>query len=140
MQIENTVEFVNGLMDFSGNKLKDKKIISDLIAGCAAAGQMELLSSALFNAKYINGLMRVLKSAQGRTDVNNLDSIKTDLSNGLEKFIGQMQDISGFLPAELSVTINEQYLTMSHESFLRLQELIADMEWIKMYLNHLKRS
>lgn len=140
MQIENTEEFVNRLAEFSGNKLKDKKIIYDLIAGCAAAGQVELLSSASFNAKYINGLMRVLKSAQGRTDVNNLDSIKTDLSTGLEKFIGQMQDISGFLPAEISVKVNEQYLTMSHESFLRLQELLADMEWIKMYLNHLKRS
>lgn len=139
-EITNPAEFINGIKEFSGNKLKDEALMLEIVQSCVNSGNTVLLSEISFNAKYINGLMRVMKSAQGRTDVQNLDAIKSDLSSGFEKFVGQINEISALLPETVSAGLNDTYLQMTHDSFLRLNELIADMEWVKMYLNSLKRK
>lgn len=138
--ITDSKSFIDGLETFSGGKLKEKEMVKSMLHHSLSSDSLKLFEDCCFTAKYISGLMRVLKSAASMSDVNNTDSIKSDLSKNFEQFTLQVKEIIGLMPEETRDTVTQTYLEMTPESFTRLNNLIADLNWAKMYLNDLKRS
>lgn len=138
--IKNSESFISGLEAFSGSKLKDKEMVREMLHFSLSSDSFKLFEDVCFTAKYISGLKRVLKSAATMNDVNNTDSIKSDLSKNFEQIFELVTNIVQLMPEEKQSVLSKSYLEMTPEAFSRLNALISDLEWAKMYLNQLKRN
>lgn len=138
--IKDSNSFMNGLETFSGVKLKEKEMVKEMLHYSLSSDSLKLFEDVCFTAKYISGLMRVLKSAATMNDVNNTDSIKSDLAKNFDQFSVQIKGIILLMPEESQESLTQTYLEMTAESFSKLNNLILDLEWAKRYLNDLKRT
>lgn len=138
--IKDSKSFINGLGTFSGGKLQEKEMVKEMLHYSLSSDSLKLFEDICFTAKYISGLMRVLKSAATMNDVNNTDSIKSDLAKNFEQFTLQVKGIISLMPEASQEALTQTYLEMTPESFSKLNNLISDLNWAKMYLNDLKRK
>jgi hypothetical protein len=94
----------------------------------------------VFTGKYIEGLKRVLKKGGDFQEIENLDYVKKDLGENMEKVIEQVKSILLKATEETKTHFEENYLKLSASAFQNLNELLADLEQVKKYLNYLKRN
>ena len=92
-----------------------------------------------FTGKYIQGLKRVLKKGADLQEIENLDYVKKDLSENMEKVVIQIRGLLENSSDGTKILFEEKYLTLNPECFQNLNELLDDLEWVKKYLNHQKR-
>lgn len=133
------VEFVDAVEKFSGEKLKRKAELIRIYEEAAKHDNMKLFEDTVFTAKYVQGLLRVVKSGTQNPEVQNLESIKKDFSDNMNKVVSQLKEILDNADEESKAHFDKTYFELSQESFLNLAELLNDLEWTKMYLNDLKR-
>lgn len=93
-----------------------------------------------FNGKYIKGLKRVLKKGADLQEIENLDYVKKDLTENMEKVVKQIRGLLENSSDGIKKLFEEKYLALNPECFQNLNELIDDLEQVKRYLNHQKRS
>ena len=93
-----------------------------------------------FTAKYIEGLKRVLRKGGDFQEIENLDYIKKDMRENMEKVIEQIRSILLNAPDDKKMYFEETYLILSASGFQNLNELISDLEQVKKYMNFQKRK
>jgi len=135
----NPAEFVDAVEKFSGEKLKRKAELLRVYEEAVKNDNMELFDDTIFTAKYVQGLLRVVKNGTQNPEVQNLESIKKDFSENMNKVVSQLKEILTTADEELKSHFDKTYFELSQEGFLNLAELLNDLEWTKMYLNDLKR-
>ena len=124
---------------FNGKSLNRKEDLSIIIDSYNQTGKIEDFENLCFTGKYINGLLRVLKSSVKIPEVQSIDHVKKDLSENIEKVISQLNEITFKMKDENKKKIESTYLELSQNSLQNLQQLVEDLDNIKKYLNHLKR-
>jgi len=132
--------FLNEVEEFSGkslNKQNDLKVILDVFNVNEKFKEFEDLS---FTGKYVNGLFRVLQNSVKIPEVENIDQIKKDLSENMEKVISQLTEITSYMNEKNKMLFEDNYLKLSQSSLQNLQQLVEDLDSIKKYLNFLKRK
>ena len=67
-----------------------------------------------------------------------MEKIKADFSSNVKKVISQIKDIISDADEGLQKHFEENYFEMSQQGLTNLNELLADLEWTKMYLNDQK--
>lgn len=140
MAIEINEDFLSDLKKFSGNKLKNEDDLHFLVNIVIKSGKSNLFEKTIFIAKYINGLKRVLKSGAGNPEITNIGDIREDMLNNYQILIEQMKLLlEGQKESEIS-RFRNKFLNSERESFERLNSLLEDLEWVKMYLNENKRK
>lgn len=127
------------LEEFSGDQLKRKKDLSTLIQLGYTHGQDEIIEDLSFTSKYVQGLFRVLNRASGINDIQNIDLIKTDLSNSIGKVKKQIEQLLTNADDPTKSYFTDNYLQLSQNCMFNLSELMSDLEWTKKYLNRIKR-
>lgn len=139
MKIKDPKEFIENVEEYSNNKIfcKDDALI---IIGMASREDLITVDELSFAAKYIKGLMSIAKSAPNNPEVTNIAQINSDLSENFTIFKNYLVELFKKNEGEETNMLREKYLEMNRESFLNLQKLIEDFNWIKLYLNHQKRS
>jgi hypothetical protein len=93
-----------------------------------------------FTSKYIQGLKRVLQKGGEFQEIDNLDHVKKDLTENMEKVIG---DISALLIHSSETNkkhFEDTYFSLTPNCFQNLNDLLEDLERVKKYLNYQKRS
>lgn len=118
-------------------KKQDLQIIFEV---CNANNKLNEFERLSFTGKYVNGLLRVLKSCTNIPEVENTDNLKKDLSENMEKIISQLTEIISNADKKNKISIEENYLKLSQISLQNLQSLAEDLDKIKIYLNHIKRD
>jgi len=132
--------FLEDVENFSGKKLQHKSELAQLCAASGFPAVSDSFSSILFTAKYIQGLMRVIEQAAKNPEIHNLQQIKQDLTVNLEKFTGDLKSFLQNESEQIQGEFENKFLSLTGESFLQLRNLLSDLEWVKMYLNHLNRT
>ena len=84
--------------------------------------------------------MKVMKMGQENSEVKSLEHVKTDLTKNMEKVVEQIREIISNSSKSDKDYIEKNFLEMSPDAFKNLNELLADLDWTKKYLNDLKRS
>lgn len=140
MSKENSGKFIKDLDEFAGGKINDRIELQELVEIAAQYNRLSLFEELAFTAKYVQGLMKVLKSASSNPEITNVERIKTDLSVNVEKVFVQIREILTDTNEETIKRFEAKYLGMTGESFINLNRLMADLDWAKMYINHHKRS
>jgi len=135
----NDKNFLTGVEDYTGSLLQKKGDISKLIEVVVAEKKEEEFEKLTFTAKYICGMMRVVKNAPGIPEVSSIDQIKSDLNENMKKGIEQLKDIIAFSGESERDYFDKTYFTLSTQNFSNLTQLFSDLESVKKYINHLKR-
>jgi hypothetical protein len=125
-------KFLFDVDSFSNYNLKAKNYLLKLLEIIFYNNDNRLLNKIAFTAKYVNGLIRILQKAESDHQITNLTQLKTELSENIQLFINQVEALVADEDG-LKTDIN---LTLKSSSGLKL--LLADFEWVKMYLNNLK--
>ena len=137
---ENTKNFLQEVEQFLGeslNRKNDLQIIFDLSVQFKLEKNFEELA---FNGKYLNGLMKILKSGTSLPEVDSLEHVKEDLAIKMETLISQ---IRGIVSNSDEVTVSrfeKNYLELNKQNLLNLNLLIEDLDRVKKYLNFKKRT
>jgi len=119
------------------NRKDDLRIIIDLHIQNKNVDDFE---SFAFLGKYVNGLFRVLESSGKVSEFQNLEQVKKDLGENIEKVISRLKEITLKLDDEKKTKIEDNFIDLSKNSFQNIQQLVEDIDHIKKYLNYLKRK
>ena len=131
--------FLDKVEVYTSNPLQRKDDLKKIIDVVTASGKEDKFEKLTFTAKYICGMMRVLKYAPGIPEVNSIDNVKNDLNENMKKGIEQLKEIISFSDASHREFFDPIYFTLSSQNFANLSQLFADLESVKKYINHLKR-
>lgn len=132
--------FLDDVEKFSGKSLNKKDDLTFIIEAYKSSKKFEDFENLSFTGKYVNGLFRVLANSTKIPEVENVDHIKKDLSENMEKVISQLKAIALTMNEKNKTLIEENYLQLSQDSLQNLKLLVEDLDIIKKYLNHLKRN
>lgn len=131
--------FISEVEVFNQKILQRKADITGLIGLVISNNKEKDFEELTFTAKYICGMMRVLKTAPSVPEVQSTAHIKEDLSDNLKKIINQLRGIIISGDNAMQDHFEKTYLTLSSQNLINLNQLLADLECIKKYINHLKR-
>lgn len=131
-------DFLDKVEEYTSNKIQKKADIKKIIVEVVLNRKEDDFENLIFTAKYISGLMRVLKSAPGIPEVNSIEHVKNDLNENIKKGIEQLQEIIS-ADSEREY-FSKNYFTLSQKNFSNLSQLFSDLESVKKYLNYLKRQ
>ena len=132
-------DFLDDVEKFSGKSLNKKKDLSIILEVIDTDEKFKDFENLCFTGKYVNGLFRVLRNSANIPEVKNVDQIKKDLSENMEKVISQLKEITLATNEMNKKFFEDNYLQLSQTSMQNLQQLVEDLDIIKKYLNHLKR-
>jgi len=83
-----------------------------------------------FTGKYVQGLKRV----------DSLDHVKKDLTENMNKVIGNIRALLIHSSEINKKYFDDTYLSLTPNCFQNLNDLLEDLECVKKYLNFQKRS
>lgn len=132
-------EFVIKVNTFSNYKLKKIDDLTNIISLSYEYNLQKEIEEISFTAKYIQGLMRVMKSANENPEIPNIQNLKEDLTKNFEKIKEQLNIIIS-KDENTKFYFKKHFFEMTPESFKNLNDLLHDFEWIKIYSNEEKRS
>lgn len=138
-KLNNPKQILDEVDRLSNFSLKRRDDLFTIIQLASENGLENHLNEVTFNAKYIMGLLRVLKSVSEKPEVNEFEHVKKDLSASFEKVKEQLKHIIQ-KDELLNVRFEAEYFSMNQTSFNSLTELLHDLEWTKKYFNIQKRS
>ena len=140
MTSENTKNFLEEVEKLLGESLNRKADLQIIFELSAQFKQEKNFEELVFNGKYLNGLMKVLKSGPGIPEVESLEHIKKDLAIKMETLISQIREIVSKSDEVTMSFFENNYLQLSQQNLLNLNSLIEDLDRIKKYLNFKKRT
>jgi hypothetical protein len=132
--------FLDDVEKFSSKSLNKKNDLTIIIEAIDTDEKFKDFENLSFTGKYVNGLLRVLKSSTKIPEVENIDHIKKDLSENMEKVISQLKEITSSMNDMDKKFFEENYFQLSQSTMQNLQLLVEDFDGIKRYLNLIKRN
>jgi len=88
---ENLLNEVEDYLKLSLNNIFDLRLILNSYLKSKNVPGFENLC---FTGKYINGLFKVLKDSPSLPEVKNVDHVKKDIADNIEKITGQLRQVS----------------------------------------------
>ncbi|HMU43615.1 MAG TPA: hypothetical protein PKA80_09960 [Ignavibacteriaceae bacterium] len=140
LSLSSGIELLKAVDKFSQQKIKNRDALHLLFDICIAKDKLQLLEELSFTSKYLNGLARVLITAAGNSDYQNIDNIKKDYSDNILKATDQLKNIVALIDEQTQKKFRVEFLDLNSEAFAKLRTLFEDLEWTKKYLNALKRN
>lgn len=136
----NASDFVDEVEKFLKRFLHRKAEMIAIYDASIDSNQMNIFRELCFTAKYIVGMMRVLQEGGNNPQLSNLEDIKKDFAANVNKAIGQIRQIIAGADESQKKYFEEEFFLRSHAGLTNLNELLADLESAKLYLNYLKRK
>ena len=133
-------ELLKRVDEFSNFKLQKRDDLQIIFTEGVKEENNKLFEDLVFTAKYVQGLMKVMKMGQENSEVKSLEHVKSDLTKNMEKVVEQIREIVSESSQSDKDYIEKSFLQMTPDAFKNLNELLADLNWTKKYLNDLKRS
>ena len=132
--------FLKETEKFNNHPLNKKDDVQQIVTAAVNLKREYEFHELIFTAKYLRGLLRILNKAPGIPEVENIDYVRSDILENMEKIIDQLRKIvSGTEPATIKF-FEKNYLLLNQDSFKNLNLLLADLESVKKYLNYIKHS
>ena len=125
---------------FSDSLLKRKADLQIIINESLQNNFIANFEELTFTGKYVQGLKRVLQKGADFQEIDSLDHVKKDLTETMNKVIGDIRALLIHSPATNKKYFEDTYLSLTPNCFQNLNELLEDLEWVKKYLNYNKRA
>jgi len=131
--------FLKGVEDYTGSLLLRKDDIHRLIEVVVVEDKEEEFEQLTFTAKYVCGMMRVVKNTTSMPEVRSIEQIKSDLNENMKKGIEQLKEIIASSNGNEKDYFEKTYFSLTTQNFNNLTQLFSDLESVKKYINYLKR-
>lgn len=118
----------------SSELLKNKFELSVLLEESREQDKVIVFKDLIFNAKYVNGLKKVLSGRNINSD-RYMEKIFNEFNTGLQKVIDLLKIMAGGLDDKSQKHFNEKYFMPDHESISNVLALIEDLTKCKEYFN-----
>lgn len=132
--------FISQVEKYSKRALNRKAELIVIYDAAVNSNQVRVFRDLCFNAKYLVGIMRVLQEGGNNPQIKSLDYVKKDFSENMVKSIEQIRQIISESDETQKKYFEEEFLAKTHTGLTNLNELLADLEKVKIYLNYLKRE
>ena len=136
----NPRELVKRVDEYSNFQLQKRDDLQRFFAISMEGKNYKLFEETIFTAKYVLGLMRVMKKGASFPEIESLEHVKKDLTENMEKISGQIRELISSASEIDNNYFEEKFLKLDADSFLNLNKLLEDLEWTKKYFNDLKRN
>jgi hypothetical protein len=133
-------DILSDVENFSDSLLKRKADLQIIIDESIQNNFESEFEELTFTGKYVQGLKRVLQKGADFQEIDNLDHVKKDLTENMEKIIGDIRALLNHSSETNKHYFEDTYLSLTPNCFQNLNDLVEDLERIKKYLNHQKRS
>ena len=140
MNIPINKNILNEVEIFSDSLLKRKVDLQIIIDESLQNNFDAKFEELTFTGKYVQGLKRVLQKGGEFQEIDNLDHVKKDLTENMEKVIGDIRALLIHSSETNQKYFDDTYLSLTPNCFQNLNDLLEDLELIKKYLNYQKRS
>ena len=140
MKIPINKDILNEVEIFSDSILKRKTDLQIIIDESLQNNFDAKFEELTFTGKYVQGLKRVLQKGGELQEIDNLDHVKKDLTENMEKVIGDIKALLIHSSETNQKYFDDTYLSLTPNCFQNLNDLLEDLELIKKYLNYQKRS
>ena len=131
--------FLEKVENYSGNQLNRKEDVGRLINIVRECGEEEEFENLVFTAKYICGMIRIVKNEHDASNAGNMDLIKADLNENIKKGVESLKKILSKTEEFNKEHFEKNYISLSAQNFENLHQFFSDLEAVKKYINYLKR-
>ena len=138
-KLESLDEFYDGLVNFSRGKIQNEDDIKRLIELALKEEKLHDLEEIAFSAKFTKGLLRIIQNRENTIEDEYFEKIKKEYSENIQKVKIGLEELINHGSDFIKNIFNEKYFLLTHESLANLNNLCGDLEWVKMYLNDIKR-
>ena len=138
-KLESLDEFYDGLVNFSRGKVKNEDDIKRLIELAIKENKLNDLEEIAFSAKITKRLLRIIQNRENTIEDEYFEKIKKEYSENIQKVKIGLEELINHGSDFIKNIFNEKYFLLTHESLANLNNLCGDLEWVKMYLNDIKR-
>ena len=138
-KLESLDEFYDGLVNFSRGKIQNEDDIKRLIELALKEEKLNDLEEIAFSAKFTKGLLRIIHNRENTIENEYFEKIKKEYSENIQKVKIGLEELINHGSDFIKNIFNEKYFLLTHESLANLNNLCGDLEWVKMYLNDIKR-
>lgn len=138
-KLESLDEFYDGLVNFSRGKIQNEDDIKRLIELAIKENKLNDLEEIAFSAKFTKGLLRIIQNRENTIEDEYFEKIKKEYSENIQKVKIGLEELINHGSDFIKNIFNEKYFLLTHESLANLNNLCGDLEWVKMYLNDIKR-
>lgn len=133
-------QFIEGLLDFSKGRIIFKEDVDRIIIIAFDSGNEEILKELLFEAKYITGLMKIIRNKDFASDTEYFNKIGGEYKEHLEKFTILFRRLLEPATGFIKEIFEKKFFGMTRESLEHLNNLCGDLGIIKSYLNQLNEE
>ena len=131
---------LDNIDSFSKNKLKQREDLSRLIEIAIQQNKMNKLEEITFSAKYVQGLLKIVKSRSEDIDPEYFIKIEKEYLENLQKLKRSLAELIYEAGSFYRGIFEEKYFSLTQGSLQNLTDLCSDLNWTKMYFNELKRK
>lgn len=133
-------EFITKLQEFSNNRIKNSEDLVRIFDTINKYNLQNQFEDLLFSAKSIVGMLRIIRNKDNSFSDEYFNKIKTELQLSTETVINNLKAISTKTSNFIDQIFNEKYYVLTQENIFNLYSLCEDLNFVKMYLNDLRRE
>src|SRR5664279_1069851 len=111
---------IDEIDEFSLHKLNKKTDLKTLYCQSIKDDKLKTFEELSFTAKYVDGLMRVLKTGTSNPDVKSLEHIRRDFTHNMQKIVDLMKEIIAHADETIKIYFEKTYFDMSHQGMQNL--------------------
>ena len=133
---ERAERIVAGLSEFSQNRIKQKEDLIRIIECTMAGDKRKLLYGVLSDAKFLGGLMNIVRRRDSAVDETLLRKYALESAEVINKL---KNSILLILEEEGEFIMNifkDKYFGHQPGAVARLYELVEELSWLKKYKNY----
>ncbi len=132
--------FLKSFGEFSKGKIQNEEDLARVVELAFEYGNKELLGELAFEAKYLSGLFRIIKSPENKLEEEYFGRVKGEYTAHIVKikelFTKIIEPGSGFIKE----IFEKKYFGLTQENLENLIKLCEDLARLKSYLNELKEK
>lgn len=137
LDAEKIIEEVSQL---SGSKLYNKDDLQRIVELAIAADKLKVLDQLAFQAKFSQGLIRIIQKKEMELKDEYFSAIGEELTENIGKIHSLISELLSPASDFIKNIYEEKYFQLTQQSLNNLNNLCSDLGFLKIYLNDLKRS
>jgi hypothetical protein len=99
-----------------------------------------ILEEIAFQAKYVQGLLKIIQNCDNKMDENYFSKIQKELADGFQKLRDGIQKLLVDTSDFIKNIFEEKFFQLTQQSLYNLNLLSQDLVFLKLYLNDSKRG
>lgn len=136
---KNSAEIITELERLSGGNLFQKDDLEIIIKKALDGNKTVLLEELAFNSKFAGSLLKIIQKKEPSNDEAFFKKAISEYQESLQKIKNGINELIEGDQFVINI-FSEKYLRLNRNCLENLNSLCADLGYVKLYLNDLKRE